>query len=101
MDLFQASYALGSISAARSSLASAQRALERGDGARDSESNDRASAALGKALSLLEMAIHELGAEIAAHQLSGLRPRNPTETANDESWRPRDIKRLKSGGSGR
>lgn len=73
MTLCQTSYALGSISAARSSLASAQRAIERDGDAHDPESKDRALVALGKALVLLEAAMHELGAEIAAYQLAATR----------------------------
>jgi hypothetical protein len=92
MDLCQVSYALGSVSAARSSLASAQRALERDDNAGDSESNGRALVAVGKALSLLETAMHELGAEIAAHQLlSGPQPCSPAEVAIDKSREPGDV----------
>jgi hypothetical protein len=68
MDLCQASYALGNISTARSSLSSAQRGHTRREEPIDA--NARASLAVKTALGLLESAIHELGSEIAAQQLS-------------------------------
>ena len=70
MDLCQTSYALGSISAARSSLTSAQRALERNRSEGQSVADARAMLALEKALCLLETAIHELGSDIVAHRLT-------------------------------
>jgi hypothetical protein len=67
MDLCHTSYALGNISAARSSLASAQRALDRGGTPNKSET--RALRAVERALTLVEAAMHDLGSEIAAHQI--------------------------------
>jgi hypothetical protein len=68
MDLCHASYALGNISAARSSLSSAQRALARMK--EPTEADARALLAVKTALDLLESAIHELGSEIVAQHLS-------------------------------
>ena len=69
MSICQASYALGSISAARSSLASAQRALDRMCIDGPNEPNIRAMGALEQALSLIETAIHELGSDMLAKDL--------------------------------
>jgi hypothetical protein len=69
MDFCQASYALGTATAARSSLASAQRALQRLHPEEQTDADARALLAIGEALCLVEMAIHDLGSEVAAHQL--------------------------------
>lgn len=70
MGICQASYAIGSISAARASLTSAQRALDRRCIEGPNESNVRAMAALEQALSLIETAIHELGSDMLAKELT-------------------------------
>jgi hypothetical protein len=70
MDLCQTSYALGNISAARSSLRSAGRALERDRSDKPTAPEARALLAVHSAVDLLEAAIHELGSDIAAHQLA-------------------------------
>jgi hypothetical protein len=69
MKLFQAGYALGNITAARASLASAQRALARKHREELTDADARASVSIEAALNLLEKAIHELGSEAAAQQL--------------------------------
>jgi hypothetical protein len=70
MDLCQSSYALGHITSARSSLSGAERALARKRRQDLTDADARALLAVRTALGVVEKAIHEIGSEVAAQQLS-------------------------------